>query len=65
MCVDCYKQKQSSSIPNEKFFWSILEKENANFSNVGSYFGVSHTTVRKWCKKYYGITSSKEIKKLI
>ena len=65
MCVGCYKQKQSSSIPNEKFFWSILEKENANFSNVGNYFGVSNTTVRKWCKKYYGITSSKEIKKLM
>lgn len=51
-CVECYKKYQSRNVPKKEILISKLKENNVNLTKTSQYFGVSTTSLKKWCKKY-------------
>lgn len=51
LCKDCFKNIVTKT-PNEDMLDIMLQEHNYNKSEVARIFGVSHTTINRWCKKY-------------
>ena len=50
LCLTCENERRSKKPPKEELYEKLLEKQN--FSAVGKQYGVTGTSVRRWCIKY-------------
>lgn len=66
-CIKCYKRinnvsHQPSNKPTKEELLQILQQTKGHFTNVGKYYGVSDSAVRKWCKSYNLPSHSRDYK---
>lgn len=59
-CLDCFREKQASSIPERAILKSLIYEKS--FSEVGKMFSVSDTAIKKWCKRHNLPALRREIK---
>ena len=52
LCRKCYYLEQRKNIPAKEELQNKLFEYNGNFTKVASFYEVSDTAVRKWCKSY-------------
>lgn len=66
-CVECERKRREKEFqerrPNKEELYKRLI-QHPNFEQVGSFYGVTGNTIKKWCKKYSLPFYSKEYKKL-
>lgn len=48
LCINCYKLSQREGRPNRNFLKQLIREKT--FVEIGSQFGVTDNTIRKWCK---------------
>ena len=60
MCLSCYSQEKSKSIPNKEVLLNLILKYP--LTKIGKIFNVSDNAIRKWCKKYDLPFKSEDVK---
>ena len=50
LCRECYVRNIKENIPNRNTIKALIREKS--FLSIGQMYGVSDTTVRKWCKVY-------------
>lgn len=51
LCINCYK-KTVANIPSKEDLESLLYVKNMSNTEISRLYGVSHTTIRRWRKRY-------------